>query len=50
MNQATINRNRLNQLVDKYRKYQTYYHDNKNAYNETECRDEYISPLLECLG
>lgn len=50
MNQATINRNRLNQLVDKYRKYQAYYHDNKNAYNETECRDEYISPLLECLG
>ncbi|MCI8973877.1 MAG: N-6 DNA methylase [Lachnospiraceae bacterium] len=45
-----MNRNRLNQLVDKYRKYQTYYHDNKNAYNETECRDEYISPLLECLG
>lgn len=27
-----------------------YYHDSKNAYNETECRDEYISPLLECFG
>lgn len=28
----------------------SYYHDAKNAYNETECRDEYISPLLECFG
>lgn len=41
---------RLKQLIVKYRKSMEYYHDLKNAYNETECRDEYISPLLECFG
>lgn len=41
---------RLKQLVIRYRKSMAYYHDIKNAYNETECRDEYISPLLECFG
>lgn len=41
---------RLKQLVIRYRKSMEYYHDIKNAYNETECRDEYISPLLECFG
>lgn len=33
-----------------YKESMSYYHDAKNAYNETECRDEYISPLLECFG
>ena len=28
----------------------SYYRDPKNAYNEQSCRDEYISPLLECFG
>lgn len=42
--------NRLKELIIKYRKNMNYYHDTKNAYNETECRDEYISPLLECFG
>lgn len=41
---------RLKQLIKKYRESMSYYHDIKNAYNETECRDEYISPLLECFG
>ena len=41
---------RLKDLIKKYRENMKYYHDTKNAYNETECRDEYINPLLECLG
>lgn len=41
---------RLKMLIKKYRENMKYYHDTKNAYNETECRDEYISPLLECFG
>ncbi len=41
---------RLKQLIVQYKKSMSYYHDAKNAYNETECRDEYISPLLECFG
>lgn len=44
------NLDRLEQLVSKYRESKDYYHDPKNAYNETECRDEYINPLLECFG
>lgn len=44
------NIDRLKQLIIKYRGNSAYYHDVKNAYNETECRDEYISPLLECFG
>ena len=41
---------RLKQLIIQYKQSKSYYHDSKNAYNETECRDEYISPLLECFG
>lgn len=41
---------RLKQLVMKYKDSMNYYHDFRNAYNESECRDEYISPLLECFG
>lgn len=41
---------RLKQLIMRYKESLSYYHDTKNAYNETECRDEYISPLLECFG
>lgn len=41
---------RLKQLIIQYKESMSYYHDSKNAYNETECRDEYISPLLECFG
>lgn len=44
------NMDRLKQLIIRYRENMAYYHDVKNAYNETECRDEYISPLLECFG
>ncbi len=45
-----MNIERLKQLIMQYKKSMSYYHDTKNAYNETECRDEYISPLLECFG
>lgn len=41
---------RLKNLIKKYRENINYYHNIKNAYNETECRDEYINPLLECFG
>ena len=41
---------RLKQLIMQYKESESYYLDAKNAYNETECRDEYISPLLECFG
>lgn len=44
------NLERLRRLILKYRESMSYYHDVKNQYNETECRDEYISPLLECFG
>ncbi len=45
-----MKKDRLEKLVTKFRKSIAYYHDPKNAYNEQNCRDEYISPLLECLG
>lgn len=42
--------NRLKDLIIKYRNNRDYYCNTRNAYNETECRDEYINPLLECFG
>lgn len=42
--------NRLEALVSQFQKNRDYYHNVKNAYNEQSCRDEYISPLLECFG
>lgn len=47
---SSMDLERLKMLIKKYRENMKYYHDTKNAYNETECRDEYISPLLECFG
>lgn len=41
---------RLKQLIIQYRNSIDYYKNKKNAYNEQSCRDEYISPLLECFG
>lgn len=41
---------RLKKLVIQFQKNRGYYHDAKNAYNEQSCRDEYISPFLECFG
>jgi type I restriction-modification system DNA methylase subunit len=41
---------RLKKLIIQYRNSMTYYKNKKNAYNEQSCRDEYISPFLECLG
>lgn len=40
----------LKQLIKQFKESIEYYHNPKNSYNETECRDEYISPLLECFG
>lgn len=45
-----MGKDKLDELIKKYGDNREYYHDSKNAYNETECRDEYISPLLECFG
>lgn len=41
---------RLKDLIKKYRENMHYYHNKENSYNETQCRDEYINPLLECFG
>lgn len=41
---------KLKQLIKKYQENKEYYHSVKNAYNETECREEYINPLLESFG
>lgn len=45
-----MNIERLKKLVMQYQKNREYYIDRKNSYNEQSCRDEYISPLLECFG
>ena len=45
-----MGKDRLEKLVLKYKKSIAYYQDPKNAYNEQNCRDEYINPFLECLG
>lgn len=41
---------RLERLIIQYGNSMDYYKNKKNAYNEQSCRDEYISPLLECFG
>lgn len=45
-----MSEDRLKRLILQYQKSMNYYLDNKNYYNEQSCRDEYISPLLECFG
>ena len=45
-----MSEDRLKRLILQYQKSMSYYQDKKNAYNEQSCRDEYISPLLECFG
>lgn len=39
----------LQRLVEQYKKYMQIYRTAKD-YNEQNCRDEFISPFLECLG
>lgn len=39
----------LHRLVKQYERSINVYHDNKE-YNEQQCRDEFINPLLECFG
>ncbi|MCQ4636723.1 Eco57I restriction-modification methylase domain-containing protein [Anaerovorax odorimutans] len=39
----------LKRLVEQYEKSRAYYKDSA-SYNEQNCRDEFISPLLECFG
>lgn len=44
-----MNKDDLQRLVSQYqRSVQTY--KNAKEYNEQDCRDEFISPLLECFG
>ncbi len=45
-----MSEDRLKRLMLQYQKSMNYYKDKKNTYNEQSCRDEYISPLLECFG
>lgn len=45
-----MNKDKLKRLILQYQKSINYYKDKRNAYNEQSCRDEYISPLLECFG
>lgn len=39
---------RLKELVIKFQQHMNYYRNSQ--YNEQDCRDEFISPLLECFG
>lgn len=41
---------KLSILVNKFDENLNYYKDNKNSYNEHQCRIEYIDPLLKLLG
>lgn len=44
-----MNKNDLSRLIDQYDKSSVIY-KNPKEYNEQNCRDEFISPLLECFG
>ena len=44
-----MNRDDLSRLITQYQKSADFYRNAKN-YNEQDCRDEFISPLLECFG
>lgn len=44
-----MNRNELKRLITQYQKNAKTYR-NAKEYNEQDCRDEFISPLLECFG
>lgn len=45
-----IDREKLSQLVKRFKSNIDYYKDNGTAYNEQSCRNEYIDPLLKILG
>lgn len=44
-----MNRDKLERLVAQYQKNREFYRTAKE-FNEQDCRDEFISPLLECFG
>ena len=44
-----MNKDDLSRLITQYQKNIEYYRNAKN-FNEQNCRDEFISPLLECFG
>lgn len=44
-----MNKDELQRLILQYQRNAKTYRDAKE-YNEQDCRDEFISPLLECLG
>ena len=44
-----MNKDELQRLITQYQRNANTYRNSKE-YNEQDCRDEFISPLLECLG
>lgn len=46
---TTMNTDDLQRLVTQYKRNASSY-KNAKEYNEQDCRDEFISPFLECLG
>ena len=44
-----MNEERLARLIAQYQKNREFYRSAKE-FNEQDCRDEFISPLLECFG
>lgn len=44
-----MNKDDLQRLIDQYQRNAKTYR-NAKEYNEQDCRDEFISPLLECFG
>ena len=49
MGEWTVNCDDLLRLIKQYQKSIEFYKNAKN-FNEQDCRDEFISPLLECFG
>ena len=44
-----MNKERLSRLITQYQKNLEFYR-NAREFNEQDCRDEFISPLLESFG
>ena len=44
-----MNKKKLSRLIEQYSRNIKFYRDAKE-FNEQDCRDEFISPLLECFG
>ena len=44
-----MNKERISRLIAQYQKNMEFY-KNAREFNEQDCRDEFISPLLESFG